>query len=143
MVVSRVPVPSSVGVSARMKRQAREHTGPELALRKILHARGLRYRIGLRVPGLARRSIDITFTRAHVAVFVDGCFWHGCPIHATWPAVNADWWAAKINANRERDIRTTAHLIDLGWDVVRVWEHEAPEAAADRVERIVRSRSAG
>jgi DNA mismatch endonuclease, patch repair protein len=138
--VSSAPVPSSAGVSDRMRRQARKHTKPELALRQTLHARGLRYRVGLRVPGLARRTMDIAFTRARVAVFVDGCFWHGCPVHATWPTANADWWAAKINKNRERDGLTTAHLLELGWAVVRVWEHEAPAEAANRIEAIVLGR---
>jgi DNA mismatch endonuclease, patch repair protein len=86
--------------------------------------------------------MDIGFTRARVAVFVDGCFWHGCPLHATWPTANADWWAAKINKNRERDGLTTAHLLGLGWAVVRVWEHEAPGEAADRVQEIVLGRRA-
>ena len=138
--VPSTPVPSSVEVSERMKRQARTHTRPELALRRLLHARGLRYRVGLKVPGLPRRSIDIAFTRVRVAVFVDGCFWHGCPVHATWPAANAEWWAAKINKNRERDVLTTAHLVELGWEVVRVWEHESPVDAAQRVELAVLGR---
>lgn len=84
----------------------------------------------------------MAFTRDHVAVFVDGCFWHGCPIHATWPASNAEWWAAKIAKNIERDNLTTAHLVALGWDVIRVWEHEVPQEAASRVEQIVLSRRA-
>ena len=137
------PTPSSPGVSARMSRQARKDTAPELALRRILYAQGFRYRVGFPVPGMSRRTIDIAFTAARVAVFVDGCFWHGCPTHSTWPAANADWWATKINKNRDRDVNTTAHLTDLGWTVVRVWEHETAQAAASRIEEIVVGRRAG
>jgi DNA mismatch endonuclease (patch repair protein) len=126
-----------------MSRQARKDTLPEVRLRRLLHSRGLRYRIGVKVPGMARRTIDIAFTRVRVAIFVDGCFWHGCPEHASWPASNAEWWADKISANRERDLATTAHLTATNWLVTRVWEHEDPATAADRVEKMVRRRLAG
>lgn len=119
-----VPVPSSSAVSARMRRQARGDTGPELLLRRLLHAAGLRYRVAYKVPGMPRRTIDIAFTRARVAVFVDGCFWHSCPDHATFPAANAAWWSAKLAGNKRRDLSTTEHLVGLGWEVVRIWEHE-------------------
>jgi DNA mismatch endonuclease (patch repair protein) len=75
-----------------------------------------------------------------VAVFVDGCFWHGCPTHGTWPKSNAEWWRAKIEANRARDVDTDARLTTGGWVAVRVWEHEAPTSAADRIEQILKSR---
>src|SRR5947209_20470185 len=116
-----------------MSRQARGDTAPEMALRRLLHARGKRYRVGWPVPGMPRRKIDIAFTRAHVAVNVHGCFWHGCPEHATWPAANAPWWKHKIETNRARDADTRAHLERLGWTVVEVWEHESAEAALRRV----------
>lgn len=129
------PGSSSVAVSRRMSGARRRDTAAELALRRELHARGLRYRVNLRVPERARRTIDVAFTRAKVAVFVDGCFWHGCPEHETDPASNASWWQTKLDANRARDLDTTIHLEILGWSVVRVWEHERPEEAALRVER--------
>src|SRR5215211_8860132 len=97
------PQPSSAAVSARMARQARADTVPEIALRRLLHAAGLRFRVGLKVPGMPRRTIDVAFPRAKVAVFVDGCFWHSCPQHATKPAANDAWWAQKLAGNVERD----------------------------------------
>lgn len=121
-------------VSARMSRQRRRDTVPEVALRRILHARGRRFRVDRAIPGMARRRADLLFTRAKVAVFVDGCFWHVCPEHATQPANNGAWWAEKLRRNQERDRQTDAHLADLGWMVVRIWEHVDPNGAADTVE---------
>jgi DNA mismatch endonuclease (patch repair protein) len=132
------PPASSAGVAARMSKQARAHTEPEVLLRKLLHAAGLRYRVNLPVPGLRRRTIDVAFTRAKVAVFVDGCFWHSCPQHATFPAANKEWWAEKLAGNVARDAATTEHLEELGWRVIRVWEHEAPAEVAGRVEAALR-----
>jgi DNA mismatch endonuclease (patch repair protein) len=116
-----------------MSRQARADTAPELALRRLLHARGKRYRVTWPVPGMPRRSIDIAFTRACVAVNVHGCFWHGCPVHGTSPAANSTWWRQKIDRNKARDVETRAHLEGLGWTVVEVWEHEDPAVALKRV----------
>lgn len=104
--------------------------GPEMAVRRLLHAAGLRYRVAWPVPGQRRRTIDIAFTRARVAVYIDGCFWHGCPLHGTSPKANAAWWAEKIAANRARDADVTAQLHDLGWTVLRFWEHEPPPDVA-------------
>ena len=87
------PTPSSAEVSARMSKQLSKDTGAELAVRRLLHAAGLRYRVEYPVPGMARRRIDVAFTRVKVAVLIDGCFWHGCPQHATHPKANADWGA--------------------------------------------------
>lgn len=87
---------------------------------------------------MPRRRADVLFTRAKVAVFVDGCFWHGCPQHRTTPANNAAWWAAKLARNVERDRETDAHLTALGWTVLRIWEHEDMAEAAKHVERAVR-----
>lgn len=134
----RGAVPSSPGVSARMAKQARKDTAPEVALRRLLHAAGLRFRVGLPVPGMPRRSIDVAFPRAKVAVFVDGCFWHSCPQHATRPAANDAWWADKLARNVERDAATTAHLEAAGWRVVRAWEHEAPDEVAARLVALLR-----
>ncbi len=110
-----------------------------MALRRELHRRGLRYRVTVKVPDRPRRTIDIAFTRRKVAVFVDGCFWHGCPEHGTDPASNAAWWQTKLEANKLRDADTTHHLESLGWRVVRVWEHEDPVAAATNIGQIVRT----
>jgi DNA mismatch endonuclease (patch repair protein) len=126
-----------------MAKQARKDTAPEVALRRLLHAAGLRFRVGLPVPGMPRRSIDIAFTRVKVAVFVDGCFWHSCPQHATKPAANDAWWARKLAGNVERDAATTAHLEAAGWRVIRVWEHEAPVEVAEELLRVVRSQPYG
>jgi DNA mismatch endonuclease (patch repair protein) len=122
-----------------MQRQRRQDTQPELALRRGLHHAGLRYRVGVPVVGMRRRTIDIAFTRIKLAVFVDGCFWHGCPVHATWPKANAEWWHAKILKNQSRDAETTSTLEADGWRVVRIWEHEAMDQAATRLITVVRS----
>ncbi len=120
--------------SARMARQRRTGTKPETALRRELHRRGRRYFVD-RAPlsGLRRRA-DLVFPRHRVAVYVDGCFWHSCPQHATFPKNNAQWWAEKLAGNVARDRDTDARLIEAGWTVVRVWEHEDPVEAADRVQ---------
>ncbi len=97
-----------------------------MLVRRALHAEGLRYRVGLPVPGRPRRTIDVAFTGIRLAVFVDGCFWHGCPTHRTWPKTNADWWLQKIDANRSRDAETDRILSECGWRVIRVWEHDIP-----------------
>jgi DNA mismatch endonuclease, patch repair protein len=123
-----------------MSRLARRDTAPELALRRELHRRGLRYRVQMKVPGNNRRTIDVAFTRAKLAVYVDGCFWHGCPQHHTRPSVNSDWWAWKLERNQARDRDTERELHDAGWGVLRVWEHESPDSAADRVGAAYRSR---
>lgn len=125
--------PSSPGVSARMSRQASRDTKPEVAVRKLLHASGYRYRVNERVPGMSRRTIDIAFTRAKVAVLIDGCFWHGCPVHATQPKSNAEWWRTKLERNMARDRETNEHLAEEGWTVLRFWEHEAPGGVAEQV----------
>lgn len=107
-------------------------------LRRELHRRGMRYFIHRRpVTGL-RREADLLFPRRRVAVFVDGCFWHGCPVHRTHPARNSGFWRDKIELNRIRDADTDVRLSAAGWTVVRVWEHESPLAAADRIEVAVR-----
>ncbi|WP_329616071.1 very short patch repair endonuclease [Streptomyces brevispora] len=129
--------PSSPGVSARMSRQASRNTAPEVAVRKLLHASGYRYRLNERVPHMSRRTIDIAFTRAKVAVFLDGCFWHGCPEHATQPKSNAEWWRQKLDRNMARDAETTAHLVTEGWTVLRFWEHQPPVQVADQVAEVV------
>lgn len=116
-----------------MKANRPRDTTPERLLRSALHRRGLRFRVHRRPePGL-RSTVDIAFGPARTLVFVDGCFWHRCPVHSTLPKANRDWWASKLDGNVERDRRIDAELRALGWTVLRVWEHEPPEEAADRI----------
>lgn len=108
-------------------------TKPELRLRSELHRRGLRFRVDIApVKGIRRRA-DIVFTRARVAVFVDGCFWHGCPEHFIAPKSNAEYWRSKIQANVERDRDTAQKLSAVGWEVLRFWEHEGPDDAVPKI----------
>ncbi|MEV6363199.1 very short patch repair endonuclease [Nocardia asteroides] len=142
-LVTDVPLPpestaSSPAVRAVMRANRGKDTGPELALRRQLYGRGLRYRVTARpLPGL-RRTADIVFAADRVAVFVDGCFWHGCPEHHRPAARNSGFWLAKIAANQHRDRDTSMRLREAGWTVIRVWEHEDPELAAERVETTIR-----
>ena len=125
--------PSSPAVSARMSRQGSRDTAPEVAVRRLLHSAGLRYRVNVPVPGMPRRTIDIVFPKAKIAIFMDGCFWHGCPQHATQPKANAEWWQTKLGKNVVRDQETTEHLRAAGWTVLRFWEHEVPASVAEEV----------
>ncbi|MGV9674566.1 very short patch repair endonuclease [Nocardia sp. NPDC003482] len=131
---------TDAATSARMSRQRRVGTAPETALRKELHRRGLRFFVDRApLPGLRRRA-DLVFPRRKVAVYVDGCFWHSCPRHATRPKNNAEWWAEKLAGNVARDRDTDARLTAAGWVVVRVWEHENASDAADRVQAVMSGR---
>lgn len=116
-------------------------TQAELAVRRLVHAMGLRYRVNARpIPSL-RRTADLLFTRAKVAVFIDGCFWHGCPDHHRQPTANSDYWVAKVERNRQRDAATDITLTEAGWTVLRFWEHEPPEQVAQSVrEAVMRTR---
>ena len=116
-----------------MKANRRRDTGPELAVRRALHARGMRYRVDHPLPFDRRRRADIAFTRAKVAVFIDGCFWHGCPMHGTTPRTNTAFWVEKIARNRARDDDTTNRLEADGWIVLRFWEHDDSAFCAERV----------
>ena len=136
-----VPAASSPEALARMKNVRLRDTGPERKLRAALFALGLRYRVEVKPLDGLRRKADVVFRRARVAVYVDGCFWHGCPLHATWPKNNAGFWRDKIEANRRRDADTDGRLAEAGWVAVRVWEHEDAGEAARRVAEVVRSRS--
>jgi DNA mismatch endonuclease (patch repair protein) len=125
-----------------MQGNVRRDTRPERALRSALHRLGLRYRVDLKLgTGRSAPRPDVAFTRARVAVFVDGCFWHGCPEHGVQPRANATYWNAKVARNKGRDARNDAALEALGWRVVRVWEHEDPGVAAAMIERVVRAQS--
>lgn len=114
-------------------------TKPELLLRSILHRRGLRYRVATRPIPSVPRTADLVFPRAKVAVFVDGCFWHGCPLHYRQPGSNVEYWVSKVDRNVRRDQEVDSILRDAGWTVVRIWEHEDPTAGADQVEQVIRT----
>ncbi|MEV0350665.1 very short patch repair endonuclease [Nonomuraea sp. NPDC050680] len=131
---------SSEATRASMRANRGRDTRPELAVRRAAHALGLRYRVSYRPLKQVRRTADLVFTRAKVAVFVDGCFWHGCPEHHTVAATNAEFWAEKHRRNRERDAETDHLLRAAGWSVLRVWEHESPVEAAQKILAEVRSR---
>jgi DNA mismatch endonuclease, patch repair protein len=133
-------IPSTPEVSRRMQRIRQKNTSAELDLRRELYARGLRYKIHVPVLTKPRRVVDIVFCGPRVAVFVDGCFWHGCPLHATWPKANAEFWRTKILGNRERDRDTDKRLQADGWKVVRVWAHELPKRTAGKIAKIVEKR---
>jgi DNA mismatch endonuclease, patch repair protein len=124
-----------------MEGQRRRDTKPELALRSLLWARGLRYRVDHKVLSGMRRRADLAFLGPRVAVFVDGCFWHRCPEHGSMPRANREWWAAKLDRNVERDRDTDARLAAAGWLVVRIWEHDRLDDAVTRIEQAVRARS--
>jgi DNA mismatch endonuclease (patch repair protein) len=116
-----------------MESTRRRDTGPEVRLRRLLYAAGVRYRVDVSPMSGMRSRADLVIRRAKVAVFVDGCFWHGCPTHGTWPKANAAWWKAKIEANRDRDRRVDDQLQAAGWTVLRFWEHEPVEEVGERV----------
>lgn len=131
------PRPLNEIVRRQMQTMPRANTAIELALRRELHRLGLRYRVHLRdLPG----TPDIALTKARVAVFVDGCFWHRCPEHGTAPKNNSVWWASKLDGNIERDRRKDSQLKGLGWIALHVWEHENPADAAARIYNIWRER---
>lgn len=135
---------SSPGVRSRMQLQRSRDTDPEMELRRLLHARGLRYRVDRLLPlrGVRRRA-DIVFGRARVAVFVDGCFWHGCPEHGNPRVKSNTWyWPEKIASNKRRDEDTDRRLVSLGWVSVRAWAHENPVVVADAIARLVARRRA-
>jgi DNA mismatch endonuclease, patch repair protein len=139
-IVAKKPAPSSKAALARMKAAKPRDTAPEKALRSALHKKGLRYRVDARPAKELNRRADIVFRSAKVAVFVDGCFWHGCPKHGTQAKANAEFWRNKIAQNQKRDADTTLQLKKEGWKVIRVWEHEDFERAAKKIYNIIRER---
>ncbi|MFI8193193.1 very short patch repair endonuclease [Streptomyces sp. NPDC085946] len=130
---------TSTAVRSVMKGNKSRDTKPEKRLRSILHREGLRYRVATRPLPELRRTADIVFPKLRLAVFVDGCYWHGCPDHYRPSDANREFWSAKIAANRNRDSETDRMLRDAGWNVIRVWEHEDPALAASRIIELVRS----
>ncbi len=134
----QVPAPTSARAAAVMRGNRRRDTSPELSLRRVLHARGLRFRVDLAVLAGSRRvRPDVVFPRRRVAVFVDGCFWHGCPEHFVRAKSHSDYWDAKLAHNAARDRSDEQALQLQGWTVIRVWSHEDPALAADRVQQSV------
>jgi len=120
-----------------MRSMPEHSTGPEMAVRRLLYAKGLRYRVQYPVPGAPRRSIDIAFPGKKIAVFIDGCFWHGCSEHRNIPAHNSDWWQNKIDQNRARDMDTDEKLSAAGWIVRRYWEHVPTERIVSEIKDVI------
>jgi DNA mismatch endonuclease, patch repair protein len=134
---SAKPAASSEAAMKRMQAAKPRDTAPEKALRSLLHSKGLRFRLDQRPIKELNRKADIVFQSVKVAVFVDGCFWHGCPIHGTWAKANAEFWKIKIEQNQARDIDTDKKLKEAGWRVVRVWEHEDPDRASQKIYHLI------
>lgn len=140
------PVPKGPNTTAIMKANGWRDTAPEVAVRSLLHRRGHRFRKRLTIGLSGRRwtQPDAVFTRARVVVFIDGCFWHSCPVHGVRPATNTHYWSPKLDGNMSRDRDTDAQLAALGWRVVRAWEHEHVPAIVDKIERALEeSRATG
>lgn len=135
-----MPEASSEDALRRMRHQRRADTAPELALRRELHRRGLRYRLNYPALPRTRRRVDIAFPSLRVAVEVYGCFWHACPEHGSAPKSNTAWWVGKLAANAGRDADTAARLEAAGWALAVVWEHEPSRRAADRVQALLDTR---
>ncbi len=136
------PRASSRAVRAAMQGNRRRDTRPELAVRSLLHRAGLRFRKHARPLPELRCEADVVFSRQRVVVFIDGCFWHGCPVHGRRPARNSGYWSPKIERNIARDRRNDEALTAAGWQVLRFWEHEDPEVVLAAVERAVRGHAA-
>jgi len=117
-----------------MSRNRPVNTKPEVRLRKACWARGMRYRLGAKLPG----KPDFTLLKYRVVVFVDGCFWHGCPIHYQRPATRSEFWAEKVSRNRSRDLTVTEQLRGGGWTVVRIWEHTVRQELDAAVAEVIR-----
>jgi DNA mismatch endonuclease, patch repair protein len=133
------PSPSSDKVIRVMQSNRRTDTIPEKKIRSALFKRGYRFRKDYLIKTVGTKCRpDVVFPRKKVAVFVDGCFWHGCPAHGTWPKSNADFWRVKIENTKKRDNDNDCSLRETGWMVVRIWEHEIPEEAADKIAEAVR-----
>ena len=127
-----VPTPKNAHVAKQMRQMSTKDSKPEMQLRRALHALGLRYRLHRKdLPG----KPDIVFPSARIAVFVDGCFWHRCPDHYVAPKNNAEFWETKIAKNVERDRRQDAELAELGWESIRIWEHEDVVASALAIQK--------
>lgn len=132
------PLPKSEVVSAQLSRMPSHSTQPELALRRALHAAGLRFRVNARdLPGRP----DLVLSRARLAIFIDGCFWHACPEHGVMPKSNGEWWRAKLAGNTERDSRKDRQLEELGWIPLHFWEHQPVNLISDIVIEMWKART--
>lgn len=130
---------STPGTAKSMRSNRGRDTSLELRVRRELHRRGLRYRVDIApLPGLSSRA-DVVFTRMRIAVYLDGCFWHACPIHGAHPIRNSEYWQPKLARNQERDAEATQALQDAGWVVLRFWEHEDTTAVVDAIQVAVAS----
>lgn len=136
-LVEESPAPTTASISRAMRGNKGRDTKPELAVRRLVHASGLRYRVSARPVPELRRTADLVFMRARVAVFIDGCFWHGCQLHFRAPKSNTNFWSEKINRNMVRDAETVVELEKHGWTALRFWEHARPEDVASDIRRIV------
>lgn len=136
---TRLSWASSPGIRRSMQSNRGRNTRPEMRVRSALHKAGLRYRTHFR-PILGRRcTVDVAFPKDHVALFIDGCYWHSCPAHRSLPKTNREWWATKLNATQDRDRANTAALQNAGWIVLRVWEHENVSDVVDKVKEVLRT----
>lgn len=122
-----------------MKKVRVRDTEDELAVRRLLYQMGYRYRVQYRprCPDIGRSSIDIAFPGCRIAVFIDGCFWHGCPVHGAIPKANSEWWSNKLSENKTSDLRVTTALKENGWTVLRFWTHENPKSIAKYIAKVV------
>ncbi|MFE7568104.1 very short patch repair endonuclease [Streptomyces sp. NPDC057539] len=138
-----VPPAGSWASSAARRRNMQairsRDTAPERLIRRLVHAQGLRYRVAARPLPDLRRTADMVFRPAKVAVFIDGCYWHGCPDHYVPPKTNSGYWSDKVARNMARDRDTDQRLTDAGWTVLRFWEHESPDTCALQITREVRN----
>lgn len=139
--VGASPPATSDHARRTMQANRRRDTSPEIAVRQHLHRRGLRYRVDFRLSPPLRTRADIVFPKKRLAIFIDGCFWHSCPIHGTTPKRNSEYWIPKLERNAERDRETDRALVALGWRVFHFWEHEDPLAVAQVIEKAVNSPS--
>ncbi|WP_433555820.1 very short patch repair endonuclease [Pseudonocardia xinjiangensis] len=135
------PAPLTPGRSRNMQANRRANTKPEVALRSALHRLGYRFRKDhlLRLDGGIRARPDIVFTARKVAVFVDGCFWHVCPEHGRYPTTNDWYWTPKLRRNLERDQLVNGALVEHGWQVLRIWEHQTIEESTELVAAVLKS----
>lgn len=124
---------SSPGVRRSMQSNRGRDTAPEMRVRSALHREGLRFRKHVRPVPELRCTADVVFRPERLAVFIDGCYWHSCPVHATYPKNNGEWWRQKLDRTRERDGRNATVLGEAGWHVLRVWEHENLDDVVQRI----------
>lgn len=136
------PRPLSEAIQRRMRTTPQRDTEAERLLGRALVAFGLNYQVNLSPVAGSRSRADFVFAESRIAVFMNGCFWHGCPDHGTWPKNNAEWWRLKLEANRKRDAKADNTIRDAGWIVLRFWEHDDPIEAARVVAGVVDQRSA-